>query len=121
MLCEALHQTLRKELRRWPTRDVKFFPLRDWYDDVELLMAARHHNVHVVILTLVLEERIPSQVERLLDRFPWLIVVGIDFQREEARMYSRPFRLREIPQLSEFGILQSLFGDPKDHDGLHDR
>ena len=84
-------------------------------------MAARHHDAHVVILTLSLEERVPSQVERLLDRFPWMLVVGIDFQREQARTYSRPFRLREIPQLSESGILQALFGDPEDHGGLHDR
>jgi hypothetical protein len=63
---------------------------------LEILVAARRHQVDVVVVSLQARPGIPSLVTHLLGELPGITVVGIDLEREYARIYREGRDVRTV-------------------------
>ncbi len=104
LFCEALGEGLRQRLGR----RAHVVTLEDWRDEIDLLVATREHEASVVVLTVGLEERVPSAVSRLLQEFPGLWVLALDWRTERARTYRVRIEVRAVEELTVVGLVLAL-------------
>jgi DNA-binding NarL/FixJ family response regulator len=90
-------------------QELRVFDSEPW--SVEILVAARRHQVDVVVLSLQASPGIPPLVARLLAELPGIRIVSLDLEAECVRIHRYGRGVRAVPCPGGSELIRAIIGE----------